>query len=151
MILSSPRIFCALFALYSFDASMKNISFFCSFAPHFSRERSMMRTATGIPVVWKSPAGRPMTASMIFSLMSCSLIFPSAPLRKRTPCGTMTAIRPVFGFAVSIMCVINAKSHLSFGGTPRKNRLYLSLEACSAHHFLRENGGFETRTSNFMS
>jgi len=47
--------------------------------------------------------------------------------------------------------VINAQSHLLFGGTHLRNLLYLSDPASSAHRLSRENGGLATTVSNFIN
>src|SRR5690625_2655819 len=103
----------------------------------------------GIPVPKNKLAGKPITASNRFSLITCSRIFPSPPLLNNTPCGTTTPTFPVPSFADSIICVTKAQSPRLFGGTPRQKRLNGSLSDSSFPHFFKENGGLATTTSNF--
>ena len=121
---------------------MKITSFFCSFAPPFSRDRLRSPNRHGIPVVGKKPAGSLITVSMIFSSKNCSRIFLQRHHENRTPWGTMTTTRPVFRLA-------------SFTIWQTKHNLLYSLRWYSAPkrfihtgpqhappHFLSENGGW---------
>jgi hypothetical protein len=107
--------------------------------------------AAGIQVQKNRFAGSHITASSKFSSIIACLIFHSLAHLNNTPCGTTTHTFQVQSYVVSIICDIKAQSHLLFGGTHLQNLLYLSHEALSAPHLSKENGGFATTVSNFIS